>query len=215
LNLFWQRETDLPFSIFEYPSMVVLKGKVYIACYRPTVVTHNDRWLTVIGGSGQLFRVEILDTISNQWHSSTPMPDLLGCSHTLTATIGSRCHLIGGYLRTSSACRVLSVSLDELVSQAQVSKPVGASSPPTPSPWQTLPDTPLKFSAPLALNGALLAIGGVEKMDNIARNTVYAYHPERKEWIVAGQMPVERAKCSCIVLPSGEIMVVGTNSGRA
>jgi hypothetical protein len=300
LKLKWRRGKDLPFGITMYPSMVVLKGKVYIgggyagnkveaktvivydpqkdscttlppyayfyfsmavvnnqlvlvsgedskryvhtnklgvwdesstmwthpfppmttACSRPTVVTHKDRWLVVmsgggVGGSHFLSRVEILDTFSKQWHSSTPMPKSLGCSHTLTATIGSTCYLMGGYLSTASLWkRVLSVSLDELVSQAQVSKPVSASSPPTPSPWQTLPDTPLKFSAPLALNGTLLAVGGSEEggLFSKARNTIYAYHPERKEWVKAGEMPTERAKCSCIVLPSGEIMVVGTNA---
>ena len=182
------------------------------ACYRPTIATHKDRWLIVIGGGDStcyLSRVEILDTFSKQWHHSTPMPKSLGCSRTLTATIGCMCYLMGGYLSTFSAQKqVLSVSFDELVSQTQVSKPVSASSPPTPSPWQTLPDIPLKFSAPLALNGTLLAVGG-ELFT--ARNTIYAYHPESKKWVKAGEMPTEQAHCSCIVLPSGEIMVVGTN----
>jgi hypothetical protein len=291
LKLKWRRGKELPFGI-EHPSMVALKGKVYIgggyarsakivivydpqkdscstlapyayyyfsmavvnnqlvlvggqesvvtfnytnklgvwdesstrwtnpfppmttACYRPTVVTHKDRWLIVISGGGGvtcfLSRVEILDTFSKQWYHSTPMPDLLGCSHTLTATIGGTCYLMGGYLNTYPLLsRVLSVSLDELVSQAQESKPVGGSSPPTPSPWQTLPDTPLHYSAPVALNGTLLAVGGESELYK-ARNTIYAYHPERKEWVKAGEMPTERVKCSCIVLPSGEIMVVGT-----
>jgi hypothetical protein len=184
------------------------------ACYRPTIVAHKDRWLIVIGGGygfkGVLSRVEILDTFSKQWYHSNPIPELLRCSHTLTATIGSTCYLMGGYVSDMSALkRVLSVSLDELISQAQVSKPDGVSSPPTPSPWQILPDTPLKYPAPLALNGTLLAVGG--SRDSRARNTIYDYRPESKEWVEAGEMPAERAKCSCIVLPSGEIMVVGTN----
>lgn len=224
LKLGWRRGKDLPFKMSDYPSMVVLKGKVYIgggyagsdvedttvivydpqrdscgtlppytwmnfsmavvnnqlvlvggqdvknitkmtnilgvwnessrrwthslppmttACYRPTVVTHKDRWLVVIGGGGdggRLFKVEILNTLSKQWHNSTPMPEILGCTRTLTATIGSTCYLMGGYLKMESPNyswkRVISVSLDELVSQAQVSKPVSAASPPTPSPWQ-------------------------------------------------------------------------------
>ena len=290
LKLKWRRGKDLPFRIVEHPSMVVLKGKVYIggyayklndvekrtvivydpqkdscstlppyvhyyfsmavvnnqlvlvggtdskdvdsnklgvwdessmawthpfppmttACSRPTTVTHKDRWLIVIGGDGgarDLSRVEILDTFSKQWHHSTPMPESLECSHTLTASIGSTCYLMGGYV-PSSQKRVLSVFLDELVSQAQV---VSVRSHPAPSPWQTLPDTPLKFSAPLALNGTLLAVGGETKQYYEARNTIYAYHPERKEWVKVGEMPIERAKCSCIVLPSGEIMVIGTS----
>jgi hypothetical protein len=180
LKLKWRRGKDLPFGIIEHPSMVVLKGKVYIgggyarnkvetktvivydpqkdscttlppyayfyfsmavvnnqlvlvggqdsgddtnklgvldesltrwthpfppmttACYRPTIVTHKDRWLIVISGNENrthfLSRVEILDTFSKQWHHSTPMPESLTCSHTLTATIGSTCYLMGGYM---------------------------------------------------------------------------------------------------------------------
>ena len=189
-----------------------------IACDRPTVVTHKDRWLIVIGGScggcigSQLSRVQILDIFSKQWHHSTPMPEMLMCSHSLTATIGSTCYLVGGYLCTLSALkRVLSVSLDKLVSQADISKSVSATNLPTPSLWQNLPDTPLEHSTPLALDGTLLAIGGALKLGDKPKNTIYAYHPESEEWVKIGEMPVGRAQCSCIVLPSGEIMVAGVD----
>ena len=94
------------------------------ACYQPTVVAHKDRWLIVIGGSssaGKRSKVEILDTFLKQWYHSTPVPEMLGYTHTLTATIGSTCYLVGGYTCKSVIKRVLSVSLDELVSQADVS----------------------------------------------------------------------------------------------
>ena len=168
----------------------------------------------MISGGGSGDRVEILDTFSKQWHHSTSMPKSLGCTHTLTATIGSTCYLMGGYVSGSTEQKfkqVFIVSFDELVSQAQVSKPVSATGPLTPSPWQILPHTPLDFSAPLALNGTLLAVGGKNEQFK-AMNTIYAYHPERKEWVKAGEMPTERAQCSSIVLPSGEIMVVGTTN---
>jgi hypothetical protein len=62
----------------------------------------------------------------------------------------------------------------------------------------------------LALNGTVLAVGGSIQSDFKARNLIYAYHPERKVWVKAGEMSTERTQCSCIVLPSGEIMIVGT-----
>ena len=191
------------------------------ACSRPTVVTHKDRWLIVIGGQGtdggRLSRVEILDISSKQWYHSTPMPrdQKLGCEYTLAATIGSVCYLLGGYVEIHSRFqRVVSVCLDDLITQLQVSsKPASGSFPPTPSPWQTLPDTPFEHSTPLALNGTLLAVGGFTHI-NTPTNTIYAYHPKSKEWIKAGELPIRqpRANCSCIVLPSGEIMVIGAHS---
>ena len=135
--------------------------RMITACYRPTVLTHKDRWLVVIGGEGakykRLSREEILDAFSNQWCHSIPLPQTLGCAYTLAATIGSVCYLLGGYMEVdSTSTRVVSVCLDDLVSQLQtVSQPASGSSPKS-SPWQTLPNTPLRFSTPLAVNGTLL-----------------------------------------------------------
>ena len=290
LKLEWRRGKDIPFQISDYPSMVLLQGKVYIgggythkdvdkvtviaynplegscsilppytymlfsmavvkkqlilvgggdfckrktnklgvwneqlrkwthpfppmttACSRPTVVTHKDRWLIVIGGGSdqdRLSRVEILDSSSKQWYHSTPMPHVLACEYTLTTSIGNVCYLLGGYTAiTSMLKRVVSVRLDDLISQAISDPSAIESAPTTPSPWQTLPDVPLNHSTPLAVNGALLAVGG---FDVNAANTMYAYLPNSKEWIKAGEMPAKRAFCSCIILPNGEIMVSGS-----
>ena len=287
LKLKWRRGKDLPFPMLEYPSMVTLRGIVYIgggytenvidrskvitydpledtynslppyaysyfsmavvnnqlilvgghvhsikktnklgvwneqsqrwthpfppmttACSRPTVVTHNDRWLVVIGGGGdggnRLSRVEILDISSKQWHHSTPMPQ---CKYALAATIGNMCYLLGGYTeKTSTNKRVVSVCLDDLVS-IDVSQPVSKNAPPKPSSWQLLPSTPLQYSTPLALNGALLAVGGGDRLN--PTNTIHVYLPNSKEWVKAGEMPAGRSCCSCIILPNGEIMVIG------
>ena len=290
LKLKWRRGKDLPFPMSDYPSMVTLRGIVYIGggftgndinrskvitydpledtynslppyaysyfsmavvnnqlilvggvdvhdsrinklgvwneqsqrwthpfppmttvCCRPTVVTHNDRWLVVIGGEGdggkQLSRVEILDTSSKQWLHSTPMPQIIACVHTLAATIGNMCYLLGGYTaETSTNKRVVSVCLDDLVS-IDVSQPVSKNAPPKPLPWQLLPNAPLQHSTPLALNGALLAVGGGDLLN--PTNTIHVYLPKSKEWVKAGEMPAGRSYCSCIVLPTGEIMVIG------
>ena len=135
-----------------------------IACYAPSVATHNNRWLVVMGGLDNrttLSRVEILDTIeSRQWYHATSLP--WPHAQALPVTIGNMCYLLGGYTGlTTTSKKVLSVCLDDLISQA-ISQPASysASAPPTPSPWQSLPDTPLRYSTALAFNGALLAVGG-------------------------------------------------------
>ena len=73
--------------------------------------------------------------------------------------------------------------------------------------WQTLPDTPLKLSSALALNGALLAVGGVEGI--IVSKAIHIYQPSSKKWVKAGELLTGTATCSCIVLPSGKILVAG------
>ena len=176
------------------------------ACISPSVATHNNRWLVVMGGvSGDgtvLSRVEILDTTgSGQWYQAAPLPQ--PCFSVSTATIGNMCYLLGGYNAVGDASKkVFSVQLDELISQA-VSQPAGARAPATPSLWMTLPDTPLYHSTALAVNGALLAVGGRDS------TAIYHYQPSRRSWIKAGELPAMQVCCCCTVLPSGEVLVAG------
>ena len=177
-----------------------LLPQMTIACQSPSVATHNNRWLVVIGGYGDvsaLTRVEILDTTeSTQWYHAASLPQPL--SYALSATIGNMCYLLGGF-----TTEVFSVCLDDLISQA-VSQPASASAPPTPSPWQSLPDTPLPGSTALAFNGALLAVGG-----ELGSTAIYHYKPSSRSWIKARELPTERHACTCTVLPSGDLYVAG------
>ena len=179
------------------------------ACNSPSVATHNNRWLVVMGGYDgkiHLSRVEILDTDSTQWYHAASLPQPL--SQSLPAIIGNMCYLLGGYTEEGASKKVFSVCLDDLISQA-VSQPASASAPPTPSPWQSLPDTPLHNSTALAFNGALLAVGG----GLMGSMTIYHYQPSSRSWVKAGELPTKRSECTCTVLPSGDLYVAGGGGG--
>jgi hypothetical protein len=194
------------------------------ACSSPSVATHNNRWLVVMGGSGSLqdlSRVEILDTSEPvQWYQAASLPQ--PCHQVPCATIGNMCYLLGGFTkktfirrrhRASKNFKVFSVNLDDLIFQA-ASQPASASAPPTPmpSPWQSLPDTPLEKSTALAFNGALLAIGG-EYMYDSRCLTIHMYQPSSNSWVVAGELPTKRVCSACIVLPTGELLFAGGTAG--
>ena len=176
------------------------------ACSSSSVATHNNRWLVVMGGvSGDetvLSQVEILDTTgSGQWYQAAHLPQ--PCYSVSTATIGNMCYLLGGFNSERGIFKkVFSVQLDKLISQA-VSQPASARAPPILSSWMTLPDTPLDRCTALAINGALLAVGG------LGSAIIYHYQPSVRSWIKAGELPVERPRCCCAVLPSGEVLVTG------
>ena len=176
------------------------------ACSLPSVTSHNNRWLVVMAGAGDvtdLSRVEILDTTeSGQWYHAAPLPQT--CNQVSTVTIGNlMCYLLGGFSERVPSKKVFCVNLDDLISQA-LSQPAGASAPPTPSPWMTLTDTPETCSTAFSLNGSLLSVGG-----SGGSQAIYHYQPSSKNWIKAGELPAGRSHCACTVLPSGELLVTG------
>ena len=183
------------------------------ACTSPSVATHNNRWLIVIGGydgKNHLSRVEILETTEpGQWYFATSLPQ--ECTRALPATIGNTCYLLGGYTnRNAPSKKVFSVCLDDLISQA-------ISAAPTPSPWQSLPDTMLERSTALAFNGALLAVAGGDLFSG--STAIYHYQPGSKSWIKVAELPTARSQCTCTILPSGDLYVaaggVGSYQGAA
>ena len=173
-----------------------------------TAVTYGSRWLIVAGGRDDnhksLSLVDILDLCENQWHSGAPLP--VPAHKMSAALLGNTLALLGGASSNISsiyAHKVFSVQLDDLISQAvsHQNKLV--------SPWHSLPDTPVSCCTALALNGALLAVGGNKFTDKSNAICIHLFKPSTRTWVVAGQQLINRWRCACAVLPSGEIFVAG------
>ena len=173
----------------------------------PSVVTY-EKWLVVAGGfdgSVALDRVEILDTTTRQWYSAAPLPQR--CSRMKSALVGDTLYLMGGWCGGKPVMKVFTVSLPALVQQATT--PSEAASPATTQTlWQTLPPTPLGYSAPLALRGSLLAIGGQDNRGKVT-SAIHLYQPNTREWVKVGDLPSARDSCVSTLLPSGEFLVLG------
>ena len=173
------------------------------ARYLLSVISYQ-KWLAVAGGKdekrSQSNKVELLDTLSGQWYEGSPLPS--GYSEMSSAINGNMWYLSGGFFLDKSTKHVLSVCLDELISQA-ASQSIGATSPSTSSPWHTLTDTPLTSSTILVLNGALLAVGGHKS------SAIHLYQPSSRIWVKVSDLPTKRWQYACTVLPSGEIFVAG------
>ena len=53
-------------------------------------------------------------------------------------------------------------------------------------------------------------MGGHDKGLYIStRADIHLYQPEGKKWSKVGDLPTAREYCSCVVLPSGELLVAG------
>ena len=177
--------------------------KMPTARYLLSVVSYQ-KWLAVAGGKdekrSESNKVELLDTLSGQWYEGSPLPS--GYSEMSSAINGNMWYLLGGFSLERSTMHVLSVCLDELISQA-ASQSIGTTSPSTSSPWHILTDTPLTNSTILVLKGALLAVGGY------ISSAIHLYQPSSRSWVKVSDLPTEQWQCACTVLPSGEIFVAG------
>ena len=165
--------------------------------YRPAVVMY-DIWLLVAGGGAgyrALATVELLNTSTNLWLAASSLPT--PCSDLTSATINNL-----GYFVTASK-QVYRVSLPDIVSQT-VDQSTASKSP---ALWRRLPDTPLSCSTAISLRGYLIAVGG--RHDNRTRTDIHLYQPESEQWTKVGDLPNARWYCSCVVLPSGELLVAG------
>ena len=161
----------------------------------PTASTYHQH-LVVVGGCDDSFTdlatVEILDTSKHhsQWICTTPLP--VRCRRMSTAIIHDMLYLLGGTLSK----QVLGISLPALT---QTDKP--------PPQWHTLPDAPLEYSTAIAVHGSLLVVGGSNGRQN--SSAIHIYDQEKNAWNKMSNLPTERAYCTCCLLPSGEILVVG------
>ena len=164
----------------------------------PAVVMY-DIWLLVAGGCGgahELATVELFNTSTKQWLSSSPLP--MPCGWMTSTILKDSCYFV------TDSKQVLRVSLPDIVSQT-ISQSTTTKSP---ALWYLLPGSPLTCSAAITLHGSLLTVGG--RYDNDTSSTaIYLYQPESKEWTKVGELPNARRYCSCVLIPSGEMLVAG------
>ena len=182
--------------IYPYPPMPTPRSNSAVATY--------TKWLVVAGGNVHevsITTVEIMDATDKQWFTATPLP--VGCRDMTLAIVAEECYFFGGFtgqLVTGKPNKqVFHVSIPAIASQAASQSAVQ---------WHTLPDTPLAWSAALALHGSLLAVGGRDSSDNPS-SAVHLYQPGSRQWVKVDDLPTARYSCSCTRLPSGEILVIG------
>ena len=180
-----------------------------------TAIAHNNRWLIVAGGREDgyqsLSRVDILNLPDGQWYSGARLPQP---THKMSAAvIGNTLVLLGGATSANElygTWAVFSVQLDDLISQAVSHRGDHALA----STWLHLPHTPVVSYTALAFNGALLAIGGNKSYDPTATTCgIHMFKPSTRTWVEAGQLQINRWRCACTVLPTGEIFIAGGAGG--
>ena len=152
----------------------------------PSAVSSGSA-LVVAGGysTRDLSSVEVLK--DGQWTTAPSLPS--AGSNMKPVFHGDQWYLI------QSNKNVLHASVQSLVSGTNL------------LPWETLPDAPSNFSATAFFGGCLLSIGGGD-YHNLTTN-IYAFSSSIQSWEHVADLPVPLRESSAVMLPTGEIMVIG------
>ena len=162
--------------------------------------------LIVVGGRGYghgynykdeaLKTVEVLNTVTGEWHTAADLPQPLASSS--TALCGDLVYLLGGFKNDEIATNsVYSCPLASLLSSTLLG-----------DTWNRVADLTVNRSTAVSLHGQLLAIGG-ENSNGEPTTAVHMYQPTTNSWEVISHMITARSRCLSAVLPDNQLMVVG------
>jgi N-acetylneuraminic acid mutarotase len=163
-----------------------------------TIAVTSKEHVIVAGGAigaDDLDIVEVMDTKSLIWSTVASLPHPY--YNASGAICGDQLHILGGYDDKS----VLTCSLTELLQSSSSS---------SSSIWHRVADAPAYCSTCAAVNGELLAIGGLDKDDKLS-SAIHKYNPTTNSWDLISNMPTARHNSLVAVLPTNEMMVVGGN----
>ena len=170
--------------------------------YKASAVSMGDHLFVAGGRWGS--HIGLLDVVEvyngYQWRKIQSLPK--ACSWMKSALHEGNWYLAGG---TRQGHEVYYASLESLMTTTN-SEEAGQT-----SVWEKLPDAPLMWSTPAILGNQLITVG----RGYSSRSAIHAYSPSVNTWIHVGDLPVACSSPSTLVLPTGELLLVGanTNSG--
>ena len=165
-------------------------------------VSYRDH-LLVAGGlastDGMLNVVEVFN--GSHWSLAQPLP--MSYRDLKSAILDQHWYLMGGNgPHGNNKKAVHYASLDSLLASCQPSE----TSQPS-SVWKRLTDAPYPLSSTAVFGGRLVAVGGGEVSS--LSSSIYAYSFQTNSWIHVGDMPFAASNICSVVLPTGELMVMG------
>ena len=169
------------------------------AHHSPAVLSQPS-CLTVVGGRDQhdthLSDVEIFMPHTSQWHKMTsPAPSPL-CD--MTTTVINNKFFIAEYGSTN--LYQLCMSLQQTITDS-------SNTPQVITEWTNLCDLPHRWCGLGSINGCLLAVGGGLWRNPIT--TILGFSPITNTWKTVGELPEPRRGCTTVLLPTGELLVMG------
>ena len=187
----WERPDTLP-------PMETKRHSVCAANYKDNLLVAGG-WTS----EGTSDVVEIFN--GSHWCFAQPLPTKY--SILKSAIHDQKWYLMGGDPAPDDPAQSNAVhyaSLDSLLTSYELDDPS--------SIWKRLANTPCQSSSTAIFGNRLIAIGGEEARSPVS--TVHAYSFLTSSWIHVGDMPVAASNTCSLVLPTGELIVLGGIGGN-
>ena len=171
-----------------------------------TAAVTTKQHLIVAGGESghKLSTVEVMDIQTLVWSTAASLPHhYSGASATIC---GDQLYMLGGL--DMSGAKVKSVLTSSLTKLLQSCYEFSSD-----SVWHRIADVPVYRSSCAAVNGELVAIGGLDA-EGKNRSAIHQYNPTTDSWDIISNMPTARYRCLVAVLSTNEMMMVGGNIWR-
>ena len=138
---------------------------------------------------------------TSQWHKASPAPSPL---YRMTTTVINNKCFIAEY--GSTKVYQLCVSLHQTTTDT-------SNTPQMITEWTNLCDLPHEGCGLGSINGCLLAVGGGKWRNPIT--TILGFSPITNNWKTVGELPEPRCYCTTVLLPTGELLVMGGRDRRS
>ena len=164
-------------------------------CYGASAVSTGNH-LIVAGGLSDEDPLDIVQVYDgHEWMRAQPLPKacyFIKC----TLDKDKKWYLAGG---VGQGRDVYHTSLESLIATTNLEDINQISA------WQKLPNVPLLKSTPVVFGKQLLAAGGGDPCSSV----ILAYASHTNSWVHVGNLPVACYSTCTIVLPTGELLMVG------
>ena len=194
-NMLWTLSSDA--GMKWHPSIQEMPTKRYGAS---ALNTGTPEYLVVAGGMGvggyALDTVEVFT--GKEWCTVEPLPNI--CSY-------NKCTIHGGKYYLCPRPQAYCCDIKSILKSCEQS---GINKAPFPV-WSQF-EFPLEYSSQASFGQHLISIGGIT--NNSYRSPyIFALSPLSQSWVHVGKLPIVLNRAASIVLPTGELVVIGGNTG--
>ena len=165
--------------------------------YSSALNTGSPECLVVSGGVSSRGFMNVVEVLKdNEWSSVQPLPE--ACYGLKSTLHKGRLYLMGGYGQGPS---VFHCKLESLLNEDHTREMSHSS-----GLWSEL-QIHLEYSSPSSFANQLISTGGYNI--SVHSSEICAYSPHTLSWLHVGDLPIGLDNTATIVLPTGELVVLG------